>query len=93
MSFWESLNSHRYHCSRKYQISSIIATQKSEVWEQNCGWLFYYINFERNYGVLKPKSPCILLNKIINFNKNETESKMENPIHSFRKKSLVLQLK
>ena len=32
----------------------------------------------------KAKSPCILLNKNINFNKNETESKMENPIHSFR---------
>ena len=48
-----------------------------EVWEQNCVWLFYYFNFERNYDVLKSKSPCILLNKNINFNKNETESKME----------------
>ena len=28
---------------------------------------------------LKLKSPCILLNKNINFKKNETESKMENP--------------
>ena len=27
------------------------------------------------------KSPCILLNKNINFNKNKRESKMENPIH------------
>ena len=79
------------HANIRYQV--LVATQKSEVWEQNCVWLFYYINFERNYGVLKPKSPCILLNKIINFNKNETESKMENPIHGFRKKNLVLQLK
>ena len=39
--------------------------------------LFYYFNFERSYERL-----CILLNK--NFNKNGTESKMENPTHSFR---------
>ena len=42
-------------------------------------WLFYYFNFERNYVVLKSKPPCNLLNKNVNFNKNETESKMENP--------------
>ena len=36
-----------------------------------CVWLFYYFNFERNYDVLKSKSPCILLNKNINFNKDE----------------------
>ena len=40
--------------------------------------LFLYFNFERNYDVLKSKSPCILLNKNINFNKNETESKMKS---------------
>ena len=34
----------------------------------------------------------ILLNKNIKFNKNETESKMENPRHSFRETILVLQL-
>ena len=39
-------------------------------------WLFYYFYFERNYDVLKSKSPCFSLNKnIIKFNKNETESK------------------
>ena len=47
-------------------------------WEQNCVWLFYYFNFEKSYDALKSKSPCILLNKNINFNNNETESKMEN---------------
>ena len=56
--------------------------------------LFYYFNFERNYDVfmtfslwittLKSKSQCILLNKNINFNKNKTESNMENPTHTFR---------
>ena len=44
------------------------------------------------YGVLKSKSPSILLNKNINFNKSETELKMENPTHSFRETNLVLQL-
>ena len=44
----------------------------------------FYFNFERNYDVLKSKSPYILLNKNINFHKNETESKMENPAHNFR---------
>ena len=40
-------------------------------------WLFYYFNFEKNYDVLKLKSPCILLNKNVNFNKSKTDSKME----------------
>ena len=37
-------------------------------------WLFYYFNFEKNYDILKSKSPCFLG---INFNKNEMESKIE----------------
>ena len=32
------------------------------------------------------------MNKNVNFNKNGTESKMENPRHSFRKMKFVLQL-
>ena len=56
-----------------------------------CIWLFYYFNFERNYDVLKSKSPCFLL-KNINFNKNETELKIENPTHTFRETGLVLPL-
>ena len=51
-------------------------------------WLFYYFNFERNYDVLKSKSPCILLNKNINFNKNETESKMKIPYIVLDKQAL-----
>ena len=54
--------------------------------------LFYHFNFERIYDVLKSKSPCILLNENRNFNKNETDSKMENPKHSFSNPNLVLQL-
>ena len=52
--------------------------------------LFYYFNFERYYDVLK--SACNLFNKSINFNKNETESKMENPTRSFREMNHVFQL-
>ena len=65
------------------------------VWEQNFAWLFYhfnfeknYFNFEKNYNVLNSKTPCILLNKNINFNKNETESKMKNPTHNFKTRTL-----
>ena len=54
-------------------------------------WLFCYFNFERNYGVLKSKSPYILLNNDINFRKNKTESKMKNPTYSFRETNLLLQ--
>ena len=42
-------------------------------------WLFYYFYFETNYDVLKSKSLYFLLNENINVNKNETESKIENP--------------
>ena len=84
--FVASSNSRRNHWILKLLV------EKSEVWEQNCVWFFYYFNFERNYDVLKSKSPCILLNKNISFNKNETELKMENPAHSFRETNLVLQL-
>ena len=34
-----------------------------------CVAFFFFFFFERNYDVLKSKSPCILLNKNINFNK------------------------
>ena len=55
-------------------------------------WLLYYFNFERNFDVVKSKSPYLLLNKNINFDKNKTKSKMENATHSFRQTNLVLQL-
>ena len=43
---------------------------------------YYYFSFERNYDVLKSKGPRV--EKNINFNRNETESKTENPTHSSR---------
>ena len=42
------------------------------------------------YDVLKSKSPYNLLNKNINFDKNETESKIKNPTHSFRETNTVI---
>ena len=54
--------------------------------------LSYYFNFQKNCDGFKSNSPCILLNKNINFNKNEKESKIENLTHSFRETNLVLQL-
>ena len=74
-------------------LKLLVATKKSEVWEQDCVRFFNYFVFGRNYHVLKSNSPCILLNKNINFDKNETESKMENLIRSFREMNLLLQLK
>ena len=52
---------------------------------------FLFFDFERNYDVLKSKSRCNSLSKTINFNKNQTESKMENPKHSFRETKCVFQ--
>ena len=54
--------------------------------------VFYFFDIERNYDVLKSKSPWSLLNKTTNFTKNVTESKMENPSHIFREMNLVLHL-
>ena len=47
-------------------------------------------HFKMSYDVSKSKIPDILLNKNINFNKNETVSIMENPTHNFRDTSLDL---
>ena len=58
--------------------------------EQNCVWLFFYFNFERNYHLLKLKSPCILLSKNINFNKNKME--LREMRHGFREMNLKVQL-
>ena len=70
------------------EFSNILLQLKNQRSGSKTVWLFYYFYFERNYDVLKSKSPCFLLNKNINFNKNETESKMENPTHSFREMNL-----
>ena len=40
-----------------------------------CGFSIIFID------ILKPKSPCFLLNKNIRFDKNETEAKMKNSTH------------
>ena len=70
----------------------MLQLKKTDIYEQNWVWLFYYFDFDRNHDVLKSKSPCILLNKNIKLNKNEMGSKMENSTDSFREMNLVLQL-
>ena len=77
---------------KKLVSKSVFATEKSEVLEQKSVWLFHYFYFERNDNALKLKILCFLLIKNVNSNKNETESKMENPTHSFREMNLMLQL-
>ena len=55
--------------------------------------VFLILWFWKELWCFKVKeSMPILLNKNINFNKNETESKMENPTHSFSVANHVLQL-
>ena len=61
----------RYH----WILKLLVATYKSDVWEQNCVWLFYDFNFERSYDVLKSKSSCILLNKNTNLIKTKRNRK------------------
>ena len=45
-------------------------------------WLFHYFNFERSYDVLKSKSPCILLNKNINFNIKVKQNRKWKTLHT-----------
>ena len=67
-----SANIQTFCCNLK-----IIVWSKSG-WKQNCAWLYDFY-FERNYDDLKSKSLCFLLNRNINFNKNDKKWKMENP--------------
>ena len=63
---------------------------KSEVWKQNCMQLFYF-NFEKNY-VLKSRSPCILLNKNVNFNRNKQNRKWKIPHSVLERRTLCLSI-
>ena len=59
-------------------FSNFLLYLKIRSWSKTV-WLFNYFHFERSYDVLKAKGCKNMLNKNINFNKNEKESKMENP--------------
>ena len=75
-------------CMKGFKL--FVATEKSEVREQNFAWFFYYFSFEVNYDVLKSKRPCILLDKNINFNKKRNR-KLKIP-HSYKETNLVFKL-
>ena len=76
--FLGSWNSRRYHSIFKLLVCNLkIGGLIVKLYVAFC-----YFYFERNYDVLKSKSPCFLLNKNINFNK------MENPTHSFSEKTM-----
>ena len=55
-------------------------------------WIFYNFNFERKYDVLK--SPCILLNKNINFNKNGKSHTqfLKDELNSYKNHKIKLKL-
>ena len=57
------------------EFSSFLLQPKNQRSASKTVWLFYYFNFERNYDLLKSKRPCFLLNKNINFNKNEKQNR------------------
>ena len=60
----ETFSKLRFSGFKKFVTRSVFGElQLMQISLQNCVWLFYYFNFERNYGLLKLKSPCILLNK------------------------------
>ena len=81
-----SSNLPRYH----WILKLLVATEKSKVWQQNCDWLFYFLNFEWNHDVLTSKSPCILLIKNINFNKTKRNRKWKIPRTVLERQTLCL---
>ena len=66
--FLRSSNSRRYY----WNLKLLVATDKSEVWEQNCEWLFYF--FVNLKGAM---IRIFCLTEISTFDKNEMESKMK----------------
>ena len=77
-----SSNSGRYH----WILKLLATTWKSEVWKQNCVWLSYYFNFERNCLFKVKESMHFVEQKYKP--KNKTESKMENPYTVLERRTL-----
>ena len=57
------------------EFSNFLLHNKNQKFGSKSVWLFYDFDFKNNYGVLKSKSPCFLLDKNVNFHRNATESK------------------
>ena len=75
--------------SQNFNFTGMENLSPCQVWEVVAFLLF---SLWKELWRFKVKESCILLSKNINFNKNKTESKMENPTHSFRETNLVHQL-
>ena len=65
--------------SNSTHISLNFKTSRCKTSGSKTVWLFYYFNFERNYDVLKSKSPCTLLNKNINLIKTKRNQNWKIP--------------
>ena len=61
------------------EFSNSLLQLKNQRSRRKTVWLFYYFYFEKNYDVLKSKSPCFLLNKNINFKKTKLNWKWKIP--------------
>ena len=86
--FWRSYNSRRLNSnSRTLKVLLLKLKNQWSGYKNLCSFSII-LNLERNYNVLKSKNPCFLSNQNINFNKDETESKMENPTYAFRETNL-----
>ena len=80
VSFWGA----PYHANI-IEFSNFIKSLKIRILGAELRGFSIILIFENNYDVVKSKGPCFLLNKDINFNKNETESKLENPTHTLER--------
>ena len=62
-----------------FKLSSFLLHLKNQVSDSKSVCSVSIIDFERNYDVLKSKSPSFLFNKNININENKTGLKMKHP--------------
>ena len=86
---WERLTFSKLWFSKSKICVSRLVFGELQLWQISLN----FIHSERNYDVLKSSSPCILLNKYINFSLLIL-FRFANvyPTHCFREKNLALQL-
>ena len=85
--FLGSSNSCRYH----WLLKRLVENLKIRGLAAKLCLAFLLFLFWKEFWSFNVKESMLFVNKNIKFNKNETETKIENPAHSFRKMSHVLQ--